>query len=56
LVPIAIDSGRVSPRGSFLKRSGVITYKVGEIVPAGLDRHLAEARVHAAINALNNRV
>ncbi|MES2156480.1 MAG: lysophospholipid acyltransferase family protein [Pseudomonadota bacterium] len=53
VVPIAIDSGRVSPRGKFLKRSGIITYKVGEIVPAGLDRREAERRVHAAINALN---
>ncbi len=55
VVPIAIDSGRVSPRGSFMKQAGVITYKVGEVVPAGLDRHQAEARVHAAINALNIR-
>lgn len=53
VVPIAIDSGRVSPRGKFLKRSGIITYKVGEIVPVGLDRKDAEIRVHAAINALN---
>ena len=28
VVPIAIDSGRVSPRGKFLKRPGTITYKV----------------------------
>lgn len=53
VVPIAVDSGRVSPRGKFMKRSGTITYKAGEIVPPGLDRHEAEARVHAAINALN---
>ncbi|MGE4323927.1 MAG: lysophospholipid acyltransferase family protein [Sphingobium sp.] len=52
-VPIAVDSGRLSPRGRFLKRSGTITYRVGDIVPAGLDRAEAEARVHAAINALN---
>lgn len=53
VVPIAVDSGRVSPRGKFMKRPGTITYKVGEIVPPGLDRREAEARVHAAINALN---
>lgn len=53
VVPIAVDSGRVSPRGKFLKRPGTITYKVGEIVPVGLDRDEAEVRVHAAINALN---
>lgn len=53
VVPIAVDSGRLSPRGSFLKRGGIITYKLGEIIPPGLDRREAEARVHAAINALN---
>ncbi|HAF41722.1 MAG TPA: 1-acyl-sn-glycerol-3-phosphate acyltransferase [Sphingobium sp.] len=53
VVPIAVDSGRVSPRGRFLKRAGTITYKVGEIIPTGLDRKEAEAKVHAAINALN---
>ena len=53
VVPIAIDSGRVSPRGRFLKRAGTITYKVGEMIPPGLDRKEVEAKVHAAINALN---
>lgn len=53
VVPIAINSGCVSPRKKFLKRAGIITYRVGDIVPAGLDRKEAEALVHAAINALN---
>lgn len=54
VVPIAVDSGRLSPRNSLLKRSGIVTYKVGEIIPPGLPRAEAEARVHAAINALND--
>jgi 1-acyl-sn-glycerol-3-phosphate acyltransferase len=53
VVPVAVDSGRLSPRKSFLKRPGVITFRVGERIPAGLPRAEAEARVHAAINALN---
>ena len=53
VVPIAIDSGLVSPRGSWRKKAGTVTYKVGEIVPTGLDRREAERLVHAAINALN---
>lgn len=53
VVPIAVNSGRVSPRGSWLKRPGTITYLVGETIPAGLPRAEAEARAHAAINALN---
>lgn len=54
VVPIAMDSGRVWPRRSFVKRPGVVTFRVGEAIPAGLPREEIEARVHAAINALNN--
>lgn len=54
VVPVAVDSGKLSPRGKFLKRPGIITYKVGEILPPGLPREEAEARVHIAINALNS--
>lgn len=53
VLPIACDSGRLLPRRGFIKRSGIITYRVGEVMPPGLDRKDAEARVHAAINALN---
>lgn len=53
VVPVAVDSGRLWPkRGA--KRAGVITYRFGEPVPPGLSREEAEARVHAAINALNS--
>ncbi len=54
IVPIALDSGRFSPKGSFIKRSGVVTMRVGETIPPGLKREEVEARVHAAINALND--
>lgn len=53
VVPVAVDSGLVSPRRSFLKKPGIITYRVGDTIPPGLPRKEAEARVHAAINALN---
>ena len=52
VVPIALDSARLWPR-SFVKQSGTIRFKVGEIIPPGLKRDEVEARVHAAINALN---
>lgn len=55
VLPIAVDSGRVAPRNSFLKRPGTVTYRVGEIIPPGLPREEAEALAHAAINALNSR-
>ena len=53
VVPIAMDSGRVWPRRSFIKRKGVVTFRFGEAIPPGLPRDEIEARVHAAINALN---
>lgn len=51
VVPIALDSGRLWPRG-FVKRAGTIRLKIGEPIPAGLPRPQVEALVHAAINAL----
>ncbi|MGY6550457.1 MAG: lysophospholipid acyltransferase family protein [Erythrobacter sp.] len=51
VVPVAVNSGPLYHR--LVKRRGRIIYKVGEIIPAGLAREEVEARVHAAINALN---
>jgi len=51
VVPVAVDSGRVWGRG-FVHRSGTVTFKVGETIPAGLKRDAIEARVHTAINTL----
>jgi len=51
VVPIAHDSGRLVGRG-LDKRSGTVRFLVGETIPAGLKRDEIEARVHAAINAL----
>ena len=52
VVPVALDSGRLWPRG-FVKQAGTIHVRVGETIPPGLKRDDIEARVHAAINALN---
>ena len=52
VVPIAHDSGHLWPR-SGPKQSGTIHFKVGKVIPPGLKRADVEARVHAAINALN---
>jgi 1-acyl-sn-glycerol-3-phosphate acyltransferase len=51
-VPVALDSGRVWPRHKFIKRPGIVTMRFGEAIPPGLPRREIEARVHAAINAL----
>ena len=51
VIPVAVDSGPLYHR--LWKRPGTITYRIGTPVPAGLPRAEAEARVHAAMNALN---
>lgn len=53
VVPIAVQSGHVAPRDGWIRLPGVIRYRVGEVIPIGLPRDEAEARVHAALNALN---
>lgn len=53
VVPVAIDSGRLYPRGTLLRRPGTITFRFGDTIPPGLKRDEIEARVHAGINALN---
>jgi 1-acyl-sn-glycerol-3-phosphate acyltransferase len=53
VVPIAVNSGRLWPKSKFLKRSGIITVRVGETIPPGLSRDEIESRVHTAINVLN---
>ncbi|MDQ2878983.1 MAG: 1-acyl-sn-glycerol-3-phosphate acyltransferase [Pseudomonadota bacterium] len=52
VVPIALDSGAVWPRGE-AKRPGIVTFRFGKPIPPGLPRAEAEALVHAAINALD---
>lgn len=54
VVPVALDSGRLWPRGRFAKRPGVVTWRIGEPIPPGLPRQEIEARVHSAINALES--
>jgi 1-acyl-sn-glycerol-3-phosphate acyltransferase len=51
--PVALNTGRLWPKGSLLRYRGVVTMRVGEPIPAGLPREEIEARIHAAINLLN---
>ena len=53
VVPVAVDSGRLWGRG-LVHRPGIVTFKVGATIPPGLKRDEIEARVHAAINALDS--
>jgi len=52
VVPVAVDSGRLWGRG-IVKKPGLITFRVGDVIPAGLSRADIERRVRAAINALD---
>ena len=51
--PVALNTGRLWPKGKFLRYPGVVTVKVGEPIPAGLPREEIETRIHTAINSLN---
>ena len=53
VIPVAVDSGQLWGRG-FVHRSGVVTIRIGDPIPPGLKRAEVEARVHAAINALES--
>lgn len=52
VVPVALNSGRLWPRGSFVKRPGIVTVRLAEPIPPGLARDAIEPLVHAQINAL----
>ena len=52
-VPVALDSGVLMPKTG-AKHAGVITIRFGEAIPPGLSRDEIDARVYAAINALEN--
>jgi 1-acyl-sn-glycerol-3-phosphate acyltransferase len=52
VVPIAVDSGPLYHRR--WKRAGVIRYRIGDELPAGLSRDAIEAAVVVAINVLND--
>jgi 1-acyl-sn-glycerol-3-phosphate acyltransferase len=53
IVPVALDSGRLWKRRSFVKRAGIVTIRIGAPIPTGLPRAEVERRVHEGINALN---
>jgi 1-acyl-sn-glycerol-3-phosphate acyltransferase len=54
VVPVAVDSGKCIPKDSWIYHKGIITYKVGAEIPAGLPREEIERRVREAINMLND--
>lgn len=54
VAPVAVDSGRLWPRGTFVKRPGIVTLRFMPPIPPGLPRGEIEARVHAAINSLES--
>lgn len=53
VVALALDTGSVWPRHSWIKRTGVIHMRFSAPIPPRLPREEIEARVHEAINLLN---
>lgn len=54
VIPVAVDSGRVWPKRKFMKQSGTVRMVIGKTIPPGLPRAEIEARIHTAINAIND--
>lgn len=54
VVPVAVNSGLLWPKGRLVKDPGTVTFLIGDTIEPGLKREEIEARVHAAINALEN--
>lgn len=52
VVPVGVDSGRLWPKGKFVKRPGLVTMRFMAPIEPGLPRPEIEARVHDAINVL----
>lgn len=55
VVPVAVDIGRLWPRGRLAKTPGIATMRFMPPIPPGLPRAEIEAKVHAAINDLEPR-
>lgn len=53
VVPLALDSGRLWPRGRFVKHPGIVTFRFMPALPPGLPRAEIEAAAHAGINVLD---
>lgn len=51
--PVALNTGRLWPKGRFRRYSGIVTVQVGDPIPAGLRREEIEQRIHTEINRLN---
>ncbi len=47
VVPIAVDSGRFLPKKG-PKRPGIVTIRIGEVIPAGLPRRVGDGTQGAA--------
>ena len=52
VVQVALDSGRLWPRNSFIKRPGIVTVRILPPIAPGLPRREIENEVHRAINLL----
>jgi 1-acyl-sn-glycerol-3-phosphate acyltransferase len=55
VVPVAVDSGLLWPKGRFVKRPGIVTMRFMPALPPGLPRAEIEAAVHRAINDLERK-
>ena len=52
VLPVALNSGRIWPRQSLIKRAGVVDWQLAEALPPKMERTAIEAAVHHTINGL----
>ena len=55
-VPVALDSGRLWPRHTFLRRSGTIHIEILPVIPAGLDRKVMQRKLVGEIEEASRRL
>ena len=56
IVPVAMNSGAFWPKGSFLKKGGIVTFKVMPPIPAGLDPKEAFTQMRDILEDESNKL
>jgi len=56
VVPMALNSGLFWPKGSFLKKKGVVTIEILEPIPPGLSRSAMMRRLEEALETASDRL
>jgi len=56
VVPVAMNSGLFWPKGSFIKKSGVVTFKILPVIPSGLPKKEILKRMEETIETESQKL